>query len=390
MSRRRNRDRRSKKSSKGRRWREKGYLFEEVVAEYFSMIGYTVVRNVRLRGYSGALHEIDILLEKEGVKGVVEVKDYSSPVSKEWVAKIHSVAKDLGFQEVYLVASNGFTDGAEKVAKILGVKLLTLDDISRKIDILKGVESIPHFYAKPQLTREKARKEAEKKAEKILFISREEVTREEFIYYPFYAVKGVYSWEEEAGIPPFRKRILRSKEVALLLMDARTGSIPIIGKNRWELVSIGNLRDSEKRILALLVENDMTREEFLEKTQMRPQAMGRILSSLKRKGLIDVDEDGTYYTILPPMGDLEKAYSDLELMDRPERGYRLVEPSITSTVARLTASSLYGLSDPEPILVYLPIYRARLTRKDGSYRMVNIGVWSRKAVEIEIGGKTGL
>jgi len=125
----------NKRHSRGRRIREKGYLFEDVVAEYFYRKGYSVLRNVRLRGLSGALHEIDILVEKEGMKAVVEVKNYSKPVRKEWIMKIHEVAKDLGIGKAYLVSASGFTEGAERTARMLEVEILSLQDLERELEL---------------------------------------------------------------------------------------------------------------------------------------------------------------------------------------------------------------------------------------------------------------
>lgn len=95
---------------------EKGHLFEDVVERYFQLLGYRVAKNVRIRGFSGAIHEIDVLIEKNGVKGVVEVKNYSEPIPKEWIMKANGIAKDIGTSEVYVVSSSGFTHDAVKVA----------------------------------------------------------------------------------------------------------------------------------------------------------------------------------------------------------------------------------------------------------------------------------
>lgn len=64
-------------------------MFEEVVEKYFQYLGYRVERNVVKTGYSGAKHEIDVLIVKGDTIGVVEAKNYSKPIPKEWIIKAH-------------------------------------------------------------------------------------------------------------------------------------------------------------------------------------------------------------------------------------------------------------------------------------------------------------
>jgi len=47
------------------------------------LLGYTVRKNQRLTGVSGARHEVDVVLERNGqIVGVVEAKNYNRPVPR--------------------------------------------------------------------------------------------------------------------------------------------------------------------------------------------------------------------------------------------------------------------------------------------------------------------
>lgn len=56
-----------------------GFLFEKYIAKLFSFLGYKTKLNLRLKGKSGAVYEIDIFLEKKDFQLLVECKYKNFP-----------------------------------------------------------------------------------------------------------------------------------------------------------------------------------------------------------------------------------------------------------------------------------------------------------------------
>ncbi|MEM4815972.1 MAG: restriction endonuclease [Desulfurococcaceae archaeon] len=180
---------------------EKGHLFEDVVEKYFQLQGYSVEKNARVQGLSGTVHEVDVLIRKANTMGVVEAKNYAKPVPKEWVMKVHNVAKDIGATEVYVVSASGFTPDASKVAEVLGVKLLSLDDMVKELKRSMDMETLPTYYVKPRFSEKVVRRHSSEFVEKKLFKGPvERVGDIELLYYPFYLFDVEYTYVEEKGI----------------------------------------------------------------------------------------------------------------------------------------------------------------------------------------------
>jgi len=179
---------------------EKGHLFEDVVERFFQQLGYKVEKNAKIRGYSGAVHEIDVLISKHGVNGVVEVKNYDKPIPKDWVMKASNVAKDIGATEVYVVSASGFTPDAVKVAEVLDVKLLNINDMMKELKRATDITTLPTFYARPGVKPRTVKEHASRYVMKKLFKPVEEVSEVELLYYPFYVFESEYTYVEETGV----------------------------------------------------------------------------------------------------------------------------------------------------------------------------------------------
>jgi hypothetical protein len=203
-------------SLEGRVRYEKGHLFEVVVAKFFEYKGYEVKKNERFRGASGAVHEIDIALYKRGkLLGVVEAKNYDKPVPKEWVMKIYNVGVDVGASEYYVVSATGFTEDAIKVAWVMGVQLLSLDDLAREVERFEGLSKLPLYHLKPLFKPSTAVEYASRHARKKLFKTMEEPGDVDLFYAPFYLLEAEYAYVEKHGILFTREYEVR-KRVKLL------------------------------------------------------------------------------------------------------------------------------------------------------------------------------
>jgi hypothetical protein len=167
---------------------------EEKIAEYFSSLGYKVTRNLRLRGKSGALHEIDVYAEKEGPEGkisiIIEAKDYSEPVAKEWVMKLAEIKEDIGADKAILVTSSRFTPAAIAIAQSKGIDLWDNETFTEKIKITRlSKEKIMIRIIPPLLEKDEALKIVSKNLRKMLFFKSEKIKNFILIFHPVYLVE---------------------------------------------------------------------------------------------------------------------------------------------------------------------------------------------------------
>ncbi|MCM1264972.1 MAG: restriction endonuclease [Candidatus Gastranaerophilales bacterium] len=108
-------------------WNLDGWQFEQEVAKIFILNGYkaTVTKG---SGDGG----VDIILEQEGYKAIVQCKHYRNPVPPEPIRALWGCKDDFQANEVILIASSGITQsGADFVSNKPNFKVLNLDDIIR-------------------------------------------------------------------------------------------------------------------------------------------------------------------------------------------------------------------------------------------------------------------
>lgn len=106
-------------------WNLDGWRFEEEVAKIFTLLGYkaTVTKG---SGDGG----VDIILEREDYRAIVQCKHYRNPVPPEPIRALWGCKDDFGANEVILVASSGITQsGADFISNKPNFKVLNLDDI---------------------------------------------------------------------------------------------------------------------------------------------------------------------------------------------------------------------------------------------------------------------
>ena len=106
-------------------WTLDGWQFEQEVAKIFILNGYkaTVTKG---SGDGG----VDIVVEKEGYRGIIQCKHYRNPVPPEPIRALWGCKDDFGADEVILVASSGITQsGADFVSNKPNFVVLNLDDV---------------------------------------------------------------------------------------------------------------------------------------------------------------------------------------------------------------------------------------------------------------------
>lgn len=95
--------------------------------------GVVVSKKAKLRGKSGAMHEVDVFYEflRAGVRHrvAVECKDLSRPVEKGDITEFHGKVQDIGGISALVVSRNGYQEGARLYAKHWDVLLLNSDEL---------------------------------------------------------------------------------------------------------------------------------------------------------------------------------------------------------------------------------------------------------------------
>lgn len=104
-----------------------GFPFEKYLAQIFETMGYKVMTNLIMNG-DCVRHEIDLLLEKEGHKEIVEVKFHNHHVVKTDVqvalytyARFLDVKEKNGIDNVWLVTNTKLTEDAISYANCKGM-----------------------------------------------------------------------------------------------------------------------------------------------------------------------------------------------------------------------------------------------------------------------------
>jgi len=384
--------RKSKSHKRGSESYSKGHLFEEVVEEYFKNLGYKVERNVIKTGYSGAKHEIDLLISKGDTIGVVEAKNYSKPIPKEWIIKTYHVAKDIGASEVYVVSAKGFTEDAKKTADILNVKLLDLNEMAeivRRIKEKSGIAGISTQYLKPAYGTRKALEFADKFAIRKLFSKTEEPTEAELFYVPIYYVKAIYTYVEEEGFI-FTREVERHREVNFAISALNNGLL-LYDEDGISTISIPPLTDSEIDLIKIMWDFEDARfNELIEETGWNRTKLSRTLKGLIEKGLIEESEDDEgrklYNLTLPSVEELEENSEALIGSSKPYNGVpnNTLEARVSFNHVKNLLENLYDLEVTDVKMIYVPVYKVKMEKTDESaYRFIYLAGWIDEPVNAE-------
>lgn len=101
-----------------------------LIAEYQNLGASSVEQNVKLKGKSGVLHQVDVYWEYEKSGEVyrvaIECKNYSKRVSVGKVHDFYGVISDLGDVKGVMVTTAGYQHGAKKYADFIGIALKEL------------------------------------------------------------------------------------------------------------------------------------------------------------------------------------------------------------------------------------------------------------------------
>ncbi len=142
-----------------------GQEFELLTTSIFEKLSdndlyQNVEHNVKLESIDGDLRQIDILITANvagmELKTIVECKDYKSKISVGKIDALHSVMMDVRANKAVMVSKSGFSIGAIKKAKRLGISLYTAHEALSKdweidIEIPVIIEELIPVGIKPSM-----------------------------------------------------------------------------------------------------------------------------------------------------------------------------------------------------------------------------------------------
>jgi len=98
-----------------------------------------VLHNVKIKGRSGATHQIDVYWEFKlaGVtyKTCIECKHYNTSVKKSHLAAFSAVLEDIGNATGIFATTEGYQEGAQIFANAKGIRLLLVNPLLKTVGI---------------------------------------------------------------------------------------------------------------------------------------------------------------------------------------------------------------------------------------------------------------
>ncbi|MEM3833147.1 MAG: restriction endonuclease [Thermoprotei archaeon] len=348
---------------------------EERIAQYFSSLGYSVTRNLRIKGKSGALHEIDVYAEKEGPEGkirvIVEAKDYSEPVTKEWVMKLAEVKEDVGADKAILVASSRFTPSAIAIAQSKGVDLWDNEILVEKLKRMKIDEKEVNVKAlSVSLTKNEALRIVFKNLRRILFFKSERIKNFSLVFHPTYLFEvRVVEFISHFISKPTKRYIKR-----YLMVDSVNGNV--LGFYKVSGESYVNVNDPLMRILAVLsLKGEILlneAEKMISKELIRDMINQHVFSHDTKKNTLRLNQRKSHILVDPNI--IERKLVTLREKEL------LIEKSVMSIndlFDKLSGNFTFDVLSTTTI--FYPFYKAIVVDKDGGERYIYIDGVTKRA-----------
>lgn len=349
---------------------------EEKVAEYFSSLGYKVTRNLRLRGKSGALHEIDVYAEREGPEGkisiIVEAKDYSEPVAKEWVMKLAEIKEDIGANKAILITSSRFTPAAIAIAQSKGIDLWDNETFAEKIKAAKiNKEKIMIKIISPSLEKDEALKIVSKNLRRVIFFKSEKIKNFILIFHPVYLVeiKIIELISSLLGKPT--KRYLKR----YLMIDSVNGYILGFYKINNQYIDIDNPLVKVIASLASKGEaklNDI--ETIIGKELIKNMISQHIISYNSKRNILKIVSKTSRILIDPKL--IEKKITSIDENKLLTESSKIDINSLTKKLESI------GFETASISTIFYPFYKADIIDKDGGERCIYIDAITKRILTI--------
>ena len=180
---------------------DRGRALEGRIGDFFRRNGYEVSLNAVLGGRSGTSHEVDVLAVTSDplmtFRVGVECKAWSTPITKEVVAKHDMVSRDLGLSKAIIVALEAATAGALASARELGVEIWGPDELREQLGDSAsrelGAAATPALSAvgwERHLDPDEAHRIVDREARGLLgIVGRESVAEASLLWFPWHTMR---------------------------------------------------------------------------------------------------------------------------------------------------------------------------------------------------------
>lgn len=377
---------------------EKGTGFELKIAELFKQKGYHVTHNIKLKGKSGAEHQIDILVQYQAPLHtstvIIEAKSYASNIDKDIIMKLIHIQQDLSVDRAILITTSDFTPGAlltaeqyknvelwdrQKTVSCLGeIQILDTSDGTKTTNI-SSIKIIPANLSLDTLKRNAA-ESAEKRSKGGFFSMgskvEEKVVEIEKFLYPYYDVDFDAKIRVVEKTGWFSKDKITKNVSSRTGVDGNTGAIIDVTSNGISYIYsyLSNLSKEEIQLLYYVSGVKTFEKRSLSAIGWSAGKISNIVNSLVGKNLIKQTKTkpAIYKTITPYPSDPSIFASLLEKYQTSETSTNDKKISNKFTPGSIaTAFEKYwvGCNIKSIDLVYYPFYGIIYERKDNTKRI---------------------
>jgi len=354
---------------------------EEYILRLFKAKGYDAKHNVKMKGRSGVLHQLDVFAEYKAPlhvsKIVVECKSYDKPIDKDIVMKLIHEVDDLGVDRGILVTTSYFTPDAVSTAEGYNIDLwdgAKLRELLREITLEEIAVPTDIFYVEPSFNLEEALKTVNK-ALRGFFGKKGDIESSSVLYYPFYELNIDAKIYEIRGllIKKMEERVVNADVLieavrgALCNYDPKNGIITVI--------YLPALSDEEKRAFKILFMHGSATISAMASLMNCSTAKARkILQGLVVKGVIEavrVRRQMLYQLrikILDP-SIFRTISSSVEVKSgEPKEGIK-ISPILSMEQVRALIELLWSGNINDFKTVYYPFYVFKVAEKEKKYIM---------------------
>lgn len=375
---------------------EKGTGFELKIAELFKQKGYHVTHNIKLKGKSGAEHQIDVLAQYQAPLHtstvIIEAKSYTTNIDKDIIMKLIHIQQDLLADRAILVTTSDFTPGAlltaeqyknlelwdrQKITSYLGeIQILDTSDGIKTTNI-SSIKVIP-----AKLSLEEVKRNATESAEKrskggwlsVGKVEEKVVSVEKFLY-PYYDVdiEAKIRVVEKTGW--FSEDNITKTVSSKTSVDGNTGAIIDVTSNGISYIYsfLSNLSEDEIRLLYYVSRVKDFDKRSLSAIGWSTGKISNIVNSLAGKGRIEQTQTRpvVYKSVNPYPSDPSIFVSLLEwhqILETNTDDKKINNKFTPGSIATAFDKYWIGCRIKSIDLVYYPFYGIIYERKDNSKR----------------------
>jgi hypothetical protein len=105
------------------KWKQYEWLISKIFHDNFASIETTVLPNIKMNGKYTNNRQIDILVDNNGIKTIIECKYHTRPLDVKNIESFIGMFIELNVDNGIIISSSGFTKNAEKRIKQFDSKI---------------------------------------------------------------------------------------------------------------------------------------------------------------------------------------------------------------------------------------------------------------------------